>query len=94
MEYIILKKVKLMDRHKPTGKTIHLTAGEEAESPTSLKIISYKNVAGYYLLYFDDEEEEITDTFHESLKGAFEQAKWEFGVQEEEWGEGSGSVSN
>jgi hypothetical protein len=40
---------------------------------------------GYHLLYFDDQGEEMTDTYHENLNAAFEQAKAEFGVVKEDW---------
>lgn len=40
---------------------------------------------GYYLLYLDESGEEITDTYHDSLEKALDQAKWEFNVEPDEW---------
>ncbi|HEV2737135.1 MAG TPA: hypothetical protein VGU66_01020 [Candidatus Elarobacter sp.] len=40
---------------------------------------------GYYLLYLDDAGKEMTDTYHDDLDGAFEQAMAEFGLAKEEW---------
>ena len=40
---------------------------------------------GYYLLYLDEAGEEITDTYHDSLEQALDQAKWEFNVEPDEW---------
>ena len=40
---------------------------------------------GYYLFYCDADGIEQTDTWHESLEGAQDQALFEFGVEPEEW---------
>jgi hypothetical protein len=40
---------------------------------------------GYYLLYLDDQGEEMTDTYHETLDAALAQANAEFGVTKGEW---------
>jgi len=41
--------------------------------------------SGFYLLYLDDNNAEMTDTWHETLEDAMAQAEWEFQVQPEEW---------
>jgi hypothetical protein len=41
--------------------------------------------AGYYLLYLDSEGMEMTDTWHESVAAAIEQAKFEFGLMPDDW---------
>ena len=43
------------------------------------------DATGFYLLYFDRRHIEVTDTFHETVKGAMEQAEFEFGIKPSEW---------
>jgi hypothetical protein len=40
---------------------------------------------GYLLLYLDEDGEELTDTYHESLEKALDQANWEFNIEPDEW---------
>ena len=47
----------------------------------------FEGSAGYYLLYLDSEGNELTDTYHDTLESAFDQAEWEFRVQPAEWEE-------
>jgi hypothetical protein len=54
-------------------------------TPSSLAIASYPGEDGYYLFYLDPSGEELTDTFHDSVDAAMQQAEWEFGVRPEEW---------
>src|ERR1700737_368274 len=76
--------VSLAD-HLATGFTVHRRGGEILPKPSILTIAQRGSDLGYYLLYLDDQGEEMTDTYHENLDAAFEQAKAEFGVAKEEW---------
>jgi hypothetical protein len=40
---------------------------------------------GYYLLYLNNQGDELTDTYHETLDKALNQAKWEFEIEPDEW---------
>lgn len=40
---------------------------------------------GYYLLYLDCDGKEMTDTWHESVERAMDQATYEFGLIPEDW---------
>jgi hypothetical protein len=80
IQFICLKK-----HHKLTGKTRHFLGDKELSNPTSLKIIKYPDDPGYYLLYFDENDNELTDTYHDTLSGALEQAEWEFEIKPIEW---------
>ena len=81
----LLKHVRLGPQHCPTGKTRHYLGKSELPPPTELRIVQFAQDPGYYLLYFDDLGEELTDTYHDTLNEAMEQAEWEFGVRPEEW---------
>ena len=83
--YQVTQKVILSAQNQPTGKTKHFKGQEELPTPHSLKIVKYPDGFGYYLLYFDKQGNELTDTYHEQLEDAVSQAKWEFSVNIEQW---------
>ena len=87
MKATILKSVKLnVSKHHRTGGTVHYVDGKKVEKlPYRLDIISYKEDTGVYLLHIDIDNQEITDTYHESQEDAMAQAEWEFGVQTKDW---------
>ncbi len=72
-------------KHKATGRTKHFLGAEQMAEPYQLKIIQYPADSGYYLIYLDKNGNELTDTYHETLQKAFEQAQWEFSVEPREW---------
>jgi len=80
-----LKHVTLAGRFRPTGKTRHSIGSAKAPVPSSLSIGQMPDDPGYYLLYLDEGGHEITDTYHETLQSALEQASWEFEVPETAW---------
>lgn len=57
----------------------------EFPKPSYLQIVTFKDQTGYYLFYLNENMEEMTDTFHETLERALKQAEWEFGVQAKDW---------
>ncbi len=77
---------RLGNKHAPTGFTRHTSNGIELPPPSWLKIARYEeDPAGFYLQYLDEELKELTDTYHDSIAGAMEQAQLEFGVTESDW---------
>ena len=84
-DYKIIKRIFISDRIKATGKTVHYSGQNELPMPFSLEIVQYYDDNGYYLFYLDDKGEVQTDTYHDSLQGAIEQAEWEFGISELDW---------
>jgi len=84
MDYKIVKEISLKSI-SATGKTKHFVGNREVETPSKLQIIQYPNDDGFYLFYLDDGAAILTDTYHNSVEGAMEQAQWEFNVRPEEW---------
>lgn len=80
-----LKKVELQGRFTPTGKTRHFIGSQRAPTPTTLMIGQEEGDPGFYLLYLDSSGNEITDTYHDTVSKAMEQANWEFSVDESDW---------
>lgn len=81
----LLHRVVLSERHQPTGFTRHTRNGLSLQSPTELRIVQYPGDPGYYLFYCDATGKELTDTYHDTVDSAFEQARAEFGVGPDEW---------
>ena len=72
--------------HKRTGNTAHYIDGKIYDKlPYELKINKYQKGDGVYLVHYDEDQNEITDTFHDNVEDAIEQAKFEFGINEDEW---------
>lgn len=83
--YIVLKNANIkVDCHLPR-KTSHIVFGKEAIIPSKLQIVKYLDTEGFYLIYLSSDDKEITDTFHDSINGAMEQAEWEYGVKKNDW---------
>ena len=75
-----------------TGRTRHFVQGEPAPEPSSLVIVRYEldavgsgRYTDYYLQYLDESGEQITNTYHETLDRAFEQATFEFECPRSAW---------
>jgi hypothetical protein len=97
-EYRTIKKAVLDTKYKPTGKTKHYKALEvdlnsedismekcEIQMPHSVEIAQFDGDTAYYLIYKDEFDQELTDTYHETLESALKQAEWEFNLRAEEW---------
>ena len=52
--------------------------------PAMLRIVKYGD-SGVYLYYCDEAGGEYTDTWHETIARAIEQAEFEFNVRPQEW---------
>jgi hypothetical protein len=74
-----------VDPSRVTGKTTHYRDGSVLPHPSRLVIAEITRGAGFYLLYFDDLGSELTDTWHESVEMAMEQARYEFGLSPGDW---------
>jgi hypothetical protein len=84
-EIRILRRITLAPQHEGTGRTTHYVGGEIAALPASLAVGSYDDDPGFYLLYYDQGGNELTDTYHDSIEAALEQAEFEFGISSGEW---------
>lgn len=62
----------------PTGRTEHIHIGKAVEPTVGLAICKYDNEEGYYLFGCDANWNSVTDTWHENIDDALEQAEWEY----------------
>ena len=79
-----LFEARLGSGHEATGFTRHCSNGVQLPTPACLRIVQYDD-GGFYLLYLSEHLEEQTDTWHETVEGAMEQARLEFGITERDW---------
>jgi hypothetical protein len=71
--------------HASTGRTTHRRDGRILPNPSSLTISKVDTSAGFFLFYYDDRGDVLTDTYHDTIEGAFEQANFEFGIVDRDW---------
>jgi hypothetical protein len=73
-------------RHEHTGSTVHSINGARIGLPAGLAICQYEHhEGGFYLFNCDENWETETDTWHESIEHAKEQAEFEFKGAKETW---------
>lgn len=86
-EMIAIKRVTLADHHLQPGRAEHTLIDSKGARAfpafKSLTITTYPDSQSFYLMH--ECEDTGTDTWHESLDDALDQAEWEFGVQRNEW---------
>lgn len=91
MEAKTVAELRLEPHHRPTGFTRHYYgyadgSRVEVPPPVSLRIVQYEgDEPRAYLFYCDHSGEEMTDTLHDSIDEAMDQAEAEFGVRRQEW---------
>ncbi|MBB6326655.1 hypothetical protein FHS59_002283 [Algoriphagus iocasae] len=72
-------------RHEKTDKTKHFIGGQQVNDISCLAICEYDNESGYYLFGCDSDWSTITDTFHDKIEDAKEQAESEYKNTIETW---------
>ena len=78
-------------RHTPTGNCEQIVAGVLQGPAQGLAICQYKGEDAFYLFGCDAEWNTVTDTWHETLDDAMDQAEFEYsGVSKTWWFETSG----
>jgi hypothetical protein len=81
----VIYYLPIEQRHKPTGNTEHIVAGRKVTNIAGLAICQYESDAGFYLFGCDSEWNSITDTVHESIEEAKDQAEFEFENTHQTW---------
>ena len=84
MEYKIIKEANI-NKDLMTGETVHKLGDIVIKAPSKLQIVQYIDELGFYLLYLNSNNEELSDTYHDKLQNAMDQAKWEFGLENYDW---------
>ena len=79
-----LKRV-ILPESKRQSRTRHLRGAEQVEGFCELRISQYENDQGFYLFYYDEFGEELSDTYHDYIELAMRQAEFEFSVSPPDW---------
>jgi len=66
------------DRQRPTGNCRQIVAGVLQGPAAGLAIGQYEGETAYYLFGCDTAWNTVTDTWHETLQGALQQAEFEY----------------
>lgn len=80
---ILLGEIDLSGRTS-TGRTIHRRGGQTLPTPTRLELAQYRGDEGIYLLHYNGDVEQ-SDTYHDTLAEAIEQARFEFEIGASDW---------
>jgi hypothetical protein len=75
------------ERHSPTGRASLSVAGATGGPVAGLAICKDIGEAAYYLFYCDEDWDPLTDSWHETLDGAKDQAEREFEGVSDTWEE-------
>jgi hypothetical protein len=92
IEKKIIKRVILNStKHSRTGFTLHVIGNQEEPFPDMLQIELMRQAGDstemIYLIHYDKVGNQLTDTYHDSIMEAEEQAKNEFLVAKNDWEE-------
>jgi hypothetical protein len=80
----VLRRVRLKPQHRPRGKVHFFVEGEQIPPPAVLEIVQAPGNA-VHILYVDRAEAELTESWHPTIDAALYHAKWEYGLDPEEW---------
>jgi hypothetical protein len=75
----VLRYARVTESVEPTGRTRHFK-GNLLRPAFSVAIARYEDApdSGYYLFYLDEEGVVVTDTNHDSMEAALDQAAFEY----------------
>lgn len=73
------------ERHQPTRNCKQIVAGVLQGPAAGLAICQYKGEKSFYLFGCDSEWHSVTDTSHDTLEDAKEQAEFEYEGVSETW---------
>jgi hypothetical protein len=86
---ITLKRVELGPHHHPKGNVHYFMEGRPMPKPHALRIEKPPAGAVCYMVYLDRWDAAMTETWHPSPDAAVYHAKWEYGIEPDEWSDGA-----
>ncbi len=86
--YVLLKK-----EHRAMGNTRHYRDGRLVQGLSALGICRYENESGFYLFYCDNKWDVVTDTHHDTLGRAKDQAEFDYKGISDAWTQTSSNAA-
>lgn len=83
----VILYTKIDERHRHTGNCRQIVAGKLMGAAAGLAICQYAGEEYYYLFGCDEDWNTLTDTLHETLDEAKEQAEFEYEGTDKTWQE-------
>jgi hypothetical protein len=74
----VLRYAVVDQRVEPTGRTVHRVGGHVAGPAAALAICQYDGQSDFYLFYCDAKWNVVTDTWHQTMESALNQAAFEY----------------
>jgi hypothetical protein len=68
-----------------TGNTRHTINGVPVTNESKLRLVRLAGDTSIYLIHYGLDQTELTDTCHDSIEEALEQAKFEYGLEKSDW---------
>jgi len=81
----VVMSTSIDERHDFTGACRQIVGGKQMGPMAGLAICQYEGETAYYLFGCDQEWNEITDTWHQSLAEAIDQAEFEYRGTKSTW---------
>jgi hypothetical protein len=82
---IRLKRVELKAHHNPKGNVHYFLEGRPMPKPRALEIVKPPAGNVCYMIYLDQWDAPMTESWHPTAEAAVYHAKWEYGIEPEEW---------
>jgi hypothetical protein len=80
-----VRRVRLGPDHRPRGRVHYFVGGSPISPPALLEIIKPTQGDACHMIYVDTNDYQVAESWHPTVGAAVLHAKWEFGVEPEEW---------
>jgi hypothetical protein len=80
----IIAEVDVSGR-EPTGATHHTRGGKKVGPADMLRLVRLAGDESIYLIHYNANGNELTDTCHSSVEEALDQAEFEYALRKEDW---------
>lgn len=81
----VILYTEIDERHNHTGNCMQIVSGKVMGAAAGLAICQYEGEENFYLFGCDENWNTITDTWHETLEDAKDQAEFEYEGTNKTW---------
>jgi hypothetical protein len=80
-----VRRVRLGPDHQPRGRVHYFVGGSPISRPALLEIVRPTLGDACHMIYVDSNDYQLAESWHPTVGAAVLHAKWEFGVEPDEW---------